>query len=120
MRHLNLRLYAHKNKGSASEVSAARREQLGKNNAAKTDARARVAMEEITAAYKPGWPLVQPDPATGQKSRSGVARWLVRTGRVTGFNHDTSITRILEMLEAQGTITLPPKTGKGGARKKKK
>ncbi|MDP2973875.1 MAG: hypothetical protein Q8N60_02390 [Candidatus Diapherotrites archaeon] len=120
MRHLNLRLYAHRTKGSASEVSAARRKQLGKTNAAKTDARTRAAMEEITAAYEPEWPLVQPDPAIGKQSRTGVARWLVRTGRVTGFNHETNIIRILEMLEAQGKITLPPKTGKGGARKKKK
>ncbi|MDP2973876.1 MAG: hypothetical protein Q8N60_02395 [Candidatus Diapherotrites archaeon] len=78
------------------------------------------AMDEIRAAYKPGWPFVPIDPRIGMKTRHGIALWLLRSGTVTAFRNEAGILNALEKLARKGEIALPPKTGFGGARIKKK
>jgi hypothetical protein len=78
------------------------------------------AMKEIKAAYKPGWQFVPTDPNIGVKTRHGIALWLLRSGTVTVFRNETGILNALEKLARKEEIKLPPKTGFGGANRKKK
>ena len=77
------------------------------------------AMDEITAAYKPGWPFVPIDPNMGVRTRHSIALWLLRSGTVTAFRNETTILNVLEMLARKRKIALPKKTTSGGAHKKK-
>ncbi|MDP2973874.1 MAG: hypothetical protein Q8N60_02385, partial [Candidatus Diapherotrites archaeon] len=53
------------------------------------------------------------------KSRTAIARALQRNEIVTDLKSEVSILPLLEKLEKQGKIALPPRTIFGGARKKK-
>lgn len=75
----------------------------------------RRAREQIKDFYQPGWPgFTEPQKA----SRSAIARTLARRTIVTSFKDELRILKILEDLEKEGKIKLPPKTGLGGARVK--
>ena len=84
--------------------------------AERQEERTQRATEQIMRFYKPGWAGFSPKEMA---SRTAIARTLQRNGIVTDLTSETSILPLLERLEKQGKIKLPPRTIFGGPRKKK-
>jgi hypothetical protein len=75
------------------------------------------AIQQIRSFYQPGWPGLLPKE---NASRTAIARALSRKGIVTAIGSEGRILVLLEELAGQRKIKLPPKTGFGGPRRKKK